>query len=408
MEKEVVAATRAWSSRAEQGGTVTFADAADRGRRRRRVRAAQVRRPQRAHLPQPEADRRLGEQGQGRQVIADGAATQQGELALGKNVLVAFMPWDGYNFEDAIVSASGWSRTTSTRRSTSTSSTSRSARRSWAARSSRADIPNVSEKALRNLDETGIVRVGTRVGPGDILVGKVAPKSKSELTPEEKLLHAIFGRAGEDVKNDSLEVPSGVEGIVIDAQKFSRRNLTEDERRSNLGASKRRRRTSGPSASDGHRAVLEQLVEGDRGRTASSRTRTSSMVRGRSEGGRDVELPEVLEQIENFDLKWTQGPEGEARTPSSKQYWPRIEAVERRRTSASEHMKRGDELPSGVLEMVKVYVATKRQLSVGDKMAGRHGNKGVIAKILPRRTCRSSRTARRSTSSSTRWACPAA
>ena len=166
------------------------------------------------------------------QVIADGAATHQGELALGRNVLAAFMAWDGFNFEDAIIISEELVEN-DTYTSIHIEEFDIEIRETKLGREEfTRDIPNVSEKQLRNLDENGIVRVGTYVRPGDVLVGKVSPKSKTELTPEEKLLHAIFGRAGEDVKNDSLEVPSGVEGIVIGTQKFSRRmSLTEDERK---------------------------------------------------------------------------------------------------------------------------------------------------------------------------------
>ena len=175
----------------------------------------------------------LGEKVEKGQVIADGAATYHGELALGRNVLVGFMSFDGYNFEDAIIISEELVQN-DVYTSLHIEEFDVEIRETKLGREEfTRDIPNVSEKALRNLDETGIVRVGTYVKPGDMLVGKVSPKSKTELTPEEKLLHAIFGRAGEDVKNDSLEVPSGIEGIVIDTQKFSRRmSLSEDERKS--------------------------------------------------------------------------------------------------------------------------------------------------------------------------------
>ena len=165
-------------------------------------------------------------------ILADGASTYQGELALGRNVLVAFMAWDGYNFEDAIIISERLVRD-DVYTSIHIEEFEIEIRETKLGREEfTRDIPNVSEKALRNLDDNGVVRIGTYVKPGDILVGKVAPKSKSELTPEEKLLHAIFGRAGEDVKNDSLEVPSGVEGIVINTQRFSRRmSLSEEERK---------------------------------------------------------------------------------------------------------------------------------------------------------------------------------
>ena len=166
------------------------------------------------------------------EILADGASTYKGELALGRNVLVAFMAWDGYNFEDAIIISEKLVRD-DVYTSIHIEEFEIEIRETKLGREEfTRDIPNVSEKALRNLDDNGVVQIGTYVKPGDILVGKVAPKSKSELTPEEKLLHAIFGRAGEDVKNDSLEVPSGVEGIVINTQRFSRRmSLSEEERK---------------------------------------------------------------------------------------------------------------------------------------------------------------------------------
>ena len=175
---------------------------------------------------------KVGDKVEKGQVIADGAATFQGELALGRNVLVAFMSWEGYNFEDAIIISEELVKN-DTYTSLHIEEFDVEIRETKLGREEfTRDIPNVSEKMLRNLDENGIVQIGTFVEPGDILVGKVSPKSKTELTPEEKLLHAIFGRAGEDVKNDSLEVPSGVEGIVIDTQRFSRRmSLTEDQRK---------------------------------------------------------------------------------------------------------------------------------------------------------------------------------
>ena len=167
---------------------------------------------------------KLGQKVKKGQIIADGGGTSNGELALGKNVLVAFMTFDGYNFEDAILISERLVKDDSVHQHPHRRvRRSRSARPSWAARSSPATSPTSARRRLRNLDENGVVREGTRVGPGDILVGKVAPKSKSELTPEEKLLHAIFGRAGEDVKNDSLELPSGEEGVVIETKRFSRR-----------------------------------------------------------------------------------------------------------------------------------------------------------------------------------------
>jgi len=240
------------------------------------------------------------------------------------------------------------------------------------------DIPNVSEKALRNLDESGIVQIGTFVQPGDILVGKVSPKSKTELTPEEKLLHAIFGRAGEDVKNDSLEVPSGVDGIVIDTQKFSRRmSLGDDER-------KLFEKSLKEAEKEGNTRIAEVFTE---------------MV-----GEIEKILQKKLTDEDGNELVHNQDPQFiadraatfrvdtmELRSPQRKKdiekiykaMWPAVEEAMDARDRRLNSMKRGDELRSGVLQMVKVYIATKRVVSVGDKMAGRHGNKGVISKILP-------------------------
>src|ERR671930_1261339 len=175
---------------------------------------------------------RPGEKVKAGQIIADGAATHKGELALGRNVLVAFMSWEGYNFEDAIIISERLVKN-DTYTSIHIEEFDIEIRETKLGKEEfTRDIPNVSPKALSNLDEHGVVQIGTYVKPGDILVGKVSPKSRSELTPEEKLLHAIFGRAGEDVKNDSLEVPSGVEGIVIAAHRFSRRaHMSEEERK---------------------------------------------------------------------------------------------------------------------------------------------------------------------------------
>ena len=187
---------------------------------------------ERADLPEPEAGVQVGQKVKKGEILADGASTYKGELSLGRNVLVAFMAWDGYNFEDAIIISEKLVRD-DVYTSIHIEEFEIEIRETKLGREEfTRDIPNVSEKALRNLDDNGVVQIGTYVKPGDILVGKVAPKSKSELTPEEKLLHAIFGRAGEDVKNDSLEVPSGVEGIVINTQRFSRRmSLSEEERK---------------------------------------------------------------------------------------------------------------------------------------------------------------------------------
>ena len=253
------------------------------------------------------------------QVIADGAATYQGELALGRNVLVAFMSWDGYNFEDAIIISEELVQN-DVYTSIHIEEFDIEIRETKLGREEfTRDIPNVSEKMLRNLDETGIVRVGTYVRPGDILVGKVSPKSKTELTPEEKLLHAIFGRAGEDVKNDSLEVPSGVEGIVIDTQKFSRRmSLSEDER-------KKFEKELKEAESEGNERIATafgDLVLADRGRAEEEADR-----RGRQPAGRGPRHRSVAEQAHDFNTATSdcdvRSPERKAALEKLyKQEWP--------------------------------------------------------------------------------------
>ncbi len=311
-------------------------------------------------------------------VLADGASTLQGELAIGKNVIVAFNTFDGYNFEDAIVMSERLVKD-DTFTSIHIDSFDVEIRETKLGREEfTRDIPNVSEKMLRNLDEHGIIRIGARVEPGDILVGKVSPKSKSELTPEEKLLHAIFGRAGEDVKNDSLEVPSGKEGIVIGARRFSRRVHMNEEQKKLL---KKDMEAYGADMDQKAITLFRQMVRAINDVIGSEMVDPSTRQKV---GASDI--PEViLEQVENFDLKWIKGSK-EAKTEGERiygQFWPRVAAIRKEKERKLAHMKRGDELPSGVLEMVKVYIATKRQLSVGDKMAGRHGNKGVIARIVP-------------------------
>jgi DNA-directed RNA polymerase subunit beta len=321
----------------------------------------------------------LGQKVEKGDVLADGAATYKGELALGRNVLVGFMAWDGFNFEDAIIISEELVeddvytsihieeydieiRDTKLGREEFT-----------------RDIPNVGERALHNLDEGGIVRIGTYVRPGDILVGKVSPKSKTELTPEEKLLHAIFGRAGEDVKNDSLEVPSGVEGIVIATEKFSRQmSLSEDERREFQKQLK-------AAESEGNLRIAEafgELVKEIEGVLQKPLNAADGSPLVRNQDHKVVAERAIAFKLEELDIR---SPERKSAVDKlHKSLWPAVEeaidAKERRLNS----MKRGDELRPGVLQMVKVYVAAKRVISVGDKMAGRHGNKGVIAKILPK------------------------
>ena len=320
---------------------------------------------------------RVGQKVKTGQVLADGAGTKDGELALGRNVLVAFLTWDGFNFEDAILVSEDLLKDD---RFTSIhiDEFEVEVRETKLGREEfTRDIPNVSERQLRNLDEEGMIRVGTRVQPGDILVGKVSPKSKTELSPEEKLLHAIFGRAGEDVKNDSLTVPGGVEGIVIEASKFSRvAHLSEAERRKRSREARRVTKEMDERIIAAFRSLVEML-------NTTLRTKMADPQTGVAYGERDE--VEVMAQIERFDYEkiQTRSQSFDEGREIVRREWPKVQDMLDEKEREVARLKRGDELPTGVLEMVKVWIATKRPLSVGDKMAGRHGNKGVIARILP-------------------------
>ncbi|MCL2742616.1 MAG: DNA-directed RNA polymerase subunit beta [Planctomycetaceae bacterium] len=301
------------------------------------------------------------------QILADGASMYKGELCLGRNVLVGFMAWDGFNFEDAIIISEDL-----VKRDTYTSihieefdveiRDQRQGREEFT-----CDIPNVGERALRNLDEGGIVRVGTYVRPDDILVGKVVPRTKTELSPEEKLLLAIFGRAGEDVKNESLVVPSGVEGIVIGTQKFSCRMSMSDGERDLFD---REIKQIEKEEDAKIKALFEPMVE------------EIEEVIGRKIDADELETPKLF-RLEHLNLE-NQPDVYDRAERVFKRYWSAIETAVDAKERKLNSKKRGDELRRGVLQMVKVYVAAKRVISVGDKMAGRHGNKGVISKILPR------------------------
>jgi DNA-directed RNA polymerase subunit beta len=315
------------------------------------------------------------------QLLADGASTEDGELALGKNLLVAFMSWDGFNYEDAILVSERLMHG-DTFTSIHIEEYEVEIRETKLGKEEfTRDIPNVGEKALSNLDDAGIVRIGTFVDAGDILVGKVAPKSKTELTPEEKLLHAIFGKAGVDVKNASLTMPPGTRGVVIDAQKFSRKvNLTDVERNKALGVIR-----------DAEKDFLRALRE-----FSAAMLRDVKLALGGEVTDDLTGKPIMLDDTATFDelrrvrLLCTQSAENSPDKAKGKKaigiindYQSKIDNKEAEKNKVVNRLSRGDELPTGVLEMVKVYVATKRNLSVGDKMAGRHGNKGVISKICP-------------------------
>ncbi|MCQ4574969.1 MAG: DNA-directed RNA polymerase subunit beta [Candidatus Brocadiales bacterium] len=315
------------------------------------------------------------------QVIADGAATSGGELSLGCDVLVAFLVWDGYNFEDAIVVSEKLLKDdmfTSIHREDFEAEV----RETKLGREEfTRDIPSVSEKALKNLDEHGVVLGGTKVGPGDILVGKIAPKSRGELSPEEKLLYAIFGRAGEDVRNESLEVPSGIEGTVLGTQGFSRRAyLSEQERKKINQQISDTEQKYGREISREFIAMVQAIQKETRKPLVDTQTLQEFVVRVGMPSKRVLELEEAF-NVEN--IKFSSKEARSAAIATSKPSIDKIESLKDERDRKINQLKRGDELPSGVLEVAKVSLATRRRLSVGDKMAGRHGNKGVIAKVLP-------------------------
>jgi DNA-directed RNA polymerase subunit beta len=326
---------------------------------------------------------RVGDKVKTGQIMADGAAVHKGELALGRNVLVAFQSWEGYNFEDAIIISERLVKN-DTYTSLHIEEFDIEIRETKLGKEEfTRDIPNVSPKALGNLDEHGVVQIGTFVKPGDILVGKVSPKSRSELTPEEKLLHAIFGRSGEDVKNDSLEVPSGVEGIVIDTQRFSRKtSMTEEERKAVDKQRDQIEAKYGKLIADQFRTFVHELATGiDRKEKDLKDPASGKQLGDDKEKDTVIAAQAAAFKLENLDIR---SPEKEKKAKDLwKKFGERITLLIDERERRINSLNRGDELPSGVQQMVKVYVATKRVISVGDKMAGRHGNKGVISKVLP-------------------------
>ena len=322
-------------------------------------------------------------------IIADGPGTDQGELALGRNVLVAFMPWGGYNFEDAILVSE---RLVKDDRFTSIhiEEFEIQARDTKLGKEEvTRDIPNVSEEALKDLDESGIVRIGAKVKPSDILVGKITPKGETQLTPEEKLLRAIFGEKAGDVRDTSLTVPPGIEGTVVDVKVFSRRGIDKDERAKSIEEEEIARLEK-----DYQDEIAMVEMERDQklknllvGKTAfQDLFDPTNKLKRLTKKGDQIER----EELDNFswnELKKVKVKEDENLTQTIK----RIEDMADEQIGVYDAMfeerksrlRRGDDLPPGVIKMVKVYVAVKRKLSVGDKMAGRHGNKGVVSKVLP-------------------------
>ncbi len=322
------------------------------------------------------------------QVIADGPATQSGELALGQNVLVAFMPWGGYNFEDAILISE---RLVKDDRYTSIhiEEFEIEARETKLGKEEiTRDTPNVGEDALKDLDESGIVRIGAEVKPGDILVGKVTPKGETVLTPEERLLRAIFGEKAEDVRDASLYVPPGICGTVVDVKVFSRKGVEKDERAKSIEdeeVSRLRKDFEDEIsiiAADRDRK-LRSLLDGiDVSKEIRSRiTRKLMVPKGKTLTG---DMLDKLPHEQLVDLAGRLDEElGRKASRISDAADNQVHVLQTLLEERISRATRGDELAPGVFKMVKVYVAMKRKLSVGDKMAGRHGNKGVIAKVLP-------------------------
>ncbi|MFH1791865.1 MAG: DNA-directed RNA polymerase subunit beta [Candidatus Omnitrophota bacterium] len=322
-------------------------------------------------------------------IIADGAGSKGGELALGRNVLVAFMPWRGYNFEDAILVSEKLLKD-DIYTSVHIEEFEIDARDTRLGNEEiTRDIPNVSEDMLRNLDNEGIVRVGAEVRPGDILVGKVTPKSETELSPEEKLLRAIFGEKAGDVRDASLTVPPGTEGIVVDVQVFSRKEARLRTKEQRLKEHKEihdlEKAFQGQidRLSEEKNKKLEKLLVGEKlaASLLDNYTGRSLIAFGKVIKKDDIKK---LESADLENIKLTDNPSKESEIKRLTKFIDsQIEELLFERDREIDKVKRGDELPAGVLKKVKVYIASKKKLSVGDKMAGRHGNKGVIAKILP-------------------------
>ncbi|OQX85376.1 MAG: DNA-directed RNA polymerase subunit beta [Candidatus Latescibacteria bacterium 4484_7] len=319
-------------------------------------------------------------------IIADNSATDNGELALGKNVLVAFMPWRGYNYEDAVIISERLVKK-DTYTSVHIEEFETQVRDTKAGMEEiTREIPNVSEEMIANLDEDGIVRIGARVKAGDILVGKVTPKGETELTPEERLLKAIFGEKAGDVRDASLKAPPGMDGIVVDIKIFSRRERDEKAKgreRKRLQELERKRDSEIEHVKERRRERLERLMLGQTSEKLIHSETGEIMARA------DRKITEkMLKSIDVDHLHWglpiVKDPKIDRKIQSLMEAASRaIEKIESRYEKEKERILRGDELPPGVSKLVKVYVARKRKISVGDKMAGRHGNKGVVSKIVP-------------------------
>jgi DNA-directed RNA polymerase subunit beta len=331
---------------------------------------------------------RKGDRVQKGQILADGPCTDKGELALGRNVLVAFMPWRGYNFEDAILVSERLVKDDYYTSIHIEEFEIEARDTKLGPEEITRDIPNVSESFLKDLDEAGIIRIGAYVKPGDVLVGKVTPKGETQLTPEEKLLRAIFGEKAGDVRDASLICPPGIEGIVVDVKIFSRKGAEKDERAMQIEGMEIARleanlRDEIRILTDERNKRLLALLGGKV--TANELVNERS---GRKIIAKKTEMTaEVIEHLSLRDLlklKYVEGGNVNDQIQEIEEMTTRqIDVLRKIHEERIAKLRRGDELPPGVIKLVKVYVAMKRKLSVGDKMAGRHGNKGVIARILP-------------------------
>jgi len=322
-------------------------------------------------------------------VLADGPCTDFGELALGRNVLVAFMPWRGYNFEDAILVSEKLVKEDYYTSIHIEEFEIEARDTKLGPEEITRDIPNIADSFLRNLDESGIIRIGATVKPGDILVGKVTPKGETQLTPEEKLLRAIFGEKAGDVKDASLYCPPGIEGTIVDCKIFSRKGQEKDERSKSIEESQIQRLQRNLQdeiriLTDERAKRLSGLLEGKKLLADLHDEKTNKRLLSK-----DTELNrEIIEKMKSRDLKRMRLAN---KDPRLNEQIDEIEEMTSRQIAVLEKitdekiakLRKGDELPPGVIKLVKVYIAMKRKLSVGDKMAGRHGNKGVIARILP-------------------------
>jgi len=319
-------------------------------------------------------------------VIADGPSTDMGELALGQNVIVAFMPWGGCNFEDSILISE---RLVKDDRYTSI----HIEEFECVARDTKlgkeeitADIPNLGEEALKDLDESGIIRIGAEVKPGDILVGKITPKGETQLSPEEKLLRAIFGEKAGDVRDTSLRVPPGVEGTIIGAKVFSRKGADKDARTEDIERAEEEKLRKDEQDEiriirDSAKGMIKRLLVGKKAAVKIERDGKVVIAKGKeiTEEALDM-LP--LERWEEISVAGDEVVE--ERVPLIlDNYYRKVDFIRQVFDEKIQKLKRGDDLPPGVIKMVKVYIAIKRKLQVGDKMAGRHGNKGVVSRILP-------------------------